>query len=369
MRKLFRAVLLAACAVSLAAQEATDTGALIMFNIKSYVSYFGFNSKDITSVDEYVFSAPRAERRNFSNLAGDDVQIDTPLEFALLSYYSQPIINIRPIEADAILPANNPRAAGLKLGAAVLKELTELKFLDPNNRAAIGRYEGMLQFISGRNGVSGAEIESYYRQGIGALIAAEVDAQFNKVSFLLENYSANSRFSYNAILTRDAQNQYVLSYERPSVESDDKKLSATSLEALSSAMSRSSDFTPSAIDIVCFQAALIPAVVYAEWKTKGVANGVDALNLIKETITNFYMNPTKENWSAITGIDARYWLNDGHRFNTFGFAASEAFYRTLDALSPVIAKRMSDEVSKNARTLALVPNDPRFNVFSIPYGR
>jgi hypothetical protein len=87
-----------------------------------------------------------------------------------LSYYSQPVLNIRPVEADAILPANNPRVAGLKLGSAVLKELAEIKFFDPNNRDAVGRYEGMLKFISDKNGVSRAEIESYLKQGIAAVV-------------------------------------------------------------------------------------------------------------------------------------------------------------------------------------------------------
>jgi hypothetical protein len=44
--------------------------------------------------------------------------IDTPLEFALLSYYAQPVINIRPPEAAALLPADNPRLFGQKLGVA-----------------------------------------------------------------------------------------------------------------------------------------------------------------------------------------------------------------------------------------------------------
>ncbi|MDR1626830.1 MAG: hypothetical protein LBT33_09850, partial [Spirochaetia bacterium] len=64
----------------------------------------------------------------------------------------------------------------------------------------------------GKNGVSRAEIESYYRQGIGAFIAEEVDAQFNKIEFLIDR-TKTAGSSYGAVLTRNAQNQYVLSYE------------------------------------------------------------------------------------------------------------------------------------------------------------
>jgi hypothetical protein len=103
--------------------------------------------------------------------------IDTPLEFALLSYYSQPVISIRPVEAKNILPANN-KTSELKLGAAVYQEMRMLRFL--GDTAAAGRHEGVLQFITGRGNATGAEIEAYYRQHIGALIAAVVDESLKK---------------------------------------------------------------------------------------------------------------------------------------------------------------------------------------------
>jgi hypothetical protein len=99
-----------------------------------------------------------------------------------------------------MLPKNNPALAGKKLGAATLKELTELKFLDPQNTAAIVRYEDMLQFISDKNGVSRAEIDNYYRQGIAGLVAEAVEEEFGKIVFALDkgttityNVSAVSR--------------------------------------------------------------------------------------------------------------------------------------------------------------------------------
>jgi hypothetical protein len=137
----------------------------------------------------------------------------------------------------------------------------------------------MLKFISDKNGVSRAEIEAYYRQGIAGLVAEAVDEEFNKISFSLD---VSGKGSYNTVLTRNAQNQYILSYERPSVENDDKTLTARTLEALSSAMSRSGDFTPSAVEIVRTQAALIPAVNIT----------ASELNRVKQLITSFYLNPT-----------------------------------------------------------------------------
>jgi hypothetical protein len=40
----------------------------------------------------------------------------------------------------------------------------------------------MLTFITGRGNAARAEIEAFYRQNVGALIAAEVDAQFNRLT-------------------------------------------------------------------------------------------------------------------------------------------------------------------------------------------
>jgi hypothetical protein len=178
MPKRYTAALLFVCAaVSLAAQEVSSGAALL--NLNSYASYFGFADGKIKITSRYITSAPIGDSEKFGAL-GSHAPVDTPLEFALLSYYSQPVVNIRPAEADRILPANDPTLSGKKLGAAVLKELTELKSLDPSNTAAIGRYEGMIKFISDKNGVSRAEIESYYRQGMRPFITEVVTEKLNE---------------------------------------------------------------------------------------------------------------------------------------------------------------------------------------------
>jgi len=107
--------------------------------------------------------------------------VDTPLEFALLSYYSQPVLNIRPPEANAILPANNPKLADTKLGAAVFQELQVLRFL--GDTAAVNRHEEVLRFITGRGNVTRAEVEAFYRNNIGALISPTYDRIAEEVLF------------------------------------------------------------------------------------------------------------------------------------------------------------------------------------------
>jgi hypothetical protein len=294
MKKPFFAALLAACVVvSLAAQEVTDTSALTLLNTNQYLSYFKIKEKEIADSD-YIWEALDTELQQFGNLAST-VLPDTPLEFALLSYYSQPIINIRPVEADRILPANDPKLSGKKLGAAVLKELTELKFLDPSNTAAIGRYEGMLKFISDKNGVSRAEIESYYRQGIGVLVAETVDAEFNKNYF-----------------------------------------------------------------------GFVPSIVYAEWKQKGITRGVDAIALIKEVITDFYISPTQDNYRKLLGISARMSKLVVENKDNFAESAGLAFTGVLDNFNKELSYKVFSGTFVTAN--ANYPNDFRFNVFSIPYG-
>jgi hypothetical protein len=339
-----------------------------LLNLNTYANYFGGFKNGRTSVelDNYIFTAPRVERRgDWSNLGGEDGQIDTPLEFALLSYYSQPVINIRPVEADAILPKNDPKLAGLKLGSALLKELYEIKFLTPNDTAAIGRYEGKLKFVSDKNGVTRAEIDAYYHAGIKSLIAEAVDEQFNKISFVMSSPTGG----YNAILTRNPQNgQYKLSYEDTKYIT--KEITAPSLNALLVEMGRrKTDFDQTSINQVRDQAALLPAVVYADWKTKGVANGVDALALVKEALVNFYTSPSRSTYEPLVGICARYYFNGGTIWGTFTEIATTAYLKTLSALAPALVGKIDNDVRKDERgALARTPNDDRYKVFSVRYG-
>jgi hypothetical protein len=304
----------------------------LMLNVGNYSKLF-LNGNGLLS-RTYSRAASDEDKIRLRGLGGDPEVIDTPLEIALLSNCAG-VVDIRPVEADAILPANNPRAAGLKLGSAVLKELTELKFLDPNNRAAIGRYEGMLHFISGRNGVSGAEIESYYRQGIGALIAAEVDAQFNRVSFRLD--------WYNASFTRTNGNQYILRYE--DVNDIVKELPPASLETLLAEMRNNrTEFKSNAVDTVRSQAALIPAV----------ALGGQSLDDIKVILTNFYTTPNSGTYNAVREVYSLFHVRVMQAiFNT----AAGSYLNTIETLNRELARKVARDDEQNQRSITALTRE------------
>jgi hypothetical protein len=174
-----------------------------MLNTRIYLSYFSLRVNDIADSD-YVWEASDDDILDFGSLnwngkKNDDTGlVDTPLEFALLSYYSQPVLKIRPKEADAILPANNPKLADQKLGAAVFQEIQILRFL--GNTEAVNRHEAVLQFITDRKNVTRAEIETYYRNNIRGLVSQVVDEQFAR----LKNEGRRVNPSANAL--RDVKN-------------------------------------------------------------------------------------------------------------------------------------------------------------------
>ena len=330
-----------------------------MLNVQKYSAYFLNEVGRIA--DKYVIAASsEKDIERIASLAGRDDDIDTALEIALLSNAAG-VVNIRPVEASKML--GNAKQAGLKLGAATYKELVELKFLDPKNTAAIGKYETMLKFIQDKHGLSRADIEKYFRDGVRGFVAEIVNEEFNKISFMIDR-------KYNAVLTRNPQNgHYTLSYERPSVQNSKKELSAPTLQALSSAMSKNPDFNRTTIDSVRAQAGLIPAVVYADWQKKGVAGGVDALDLVIEVVTNFYLNPNKDTYNALPGIYARYrTLTSGAtaRPDAFATEAISVYERTIRTFNPELQRKVSQE-GERINTYVKSPNDPRYDIFSTRY--
>jgi hypothetical protein len=224
----------------------------------------------------------------------------------------------------------------------------------------------MLKSIEGRSGVKRPEIEAYYRNNIRGFISDVVNEEFNKISFLLDNLSANR--TYNTVLTRNPQTgEYTLSYERPEIQNSYKTLTAQTLDALLVAMRNSRtnnqpDFVQSDIDTVRAQNALIPAVVYADWKRKGVAGGVDALAIITETLTNFYLDPNRQTYEAVRGIYARYCAVVGDEFATI---ARVSYVHVLGQLNSGLSKMVLDE--RDLIAAARIPNDPRFNIFLTRY--
>jgi hypothetical protein len=330
MKKLWCAALITLCAAaSLAAQ--TDTSADVsLLNLNSYASNFGFVDGQIKITSRYITSAPSENREKFGAL-GSRASVDTPLEFALLSYYSPITIEDATVRVNAenALPKNNPRQADLKLGVAVYQEMRILRFL--GDTAAAGRHEGIIKFITDRGNVSRAEIESYYRQGIRSLIAEAVDVEFNKVEFKLDK---GTTITYNAMLICDPNTQtYKLSYERPSVQNDDKEIAAPNLNALIAEMRKNgTDFDQASIDQVRTQVGLLPAARL----------GKDSLNVIKLILEQFYLRPTVETYGYLKDVYALY--------NT-GLMAINALYRNISSsyvgalsnLSQPLAQKVLDE--------------------------
>ena len=250
------------------------------------------------------------------------------------------------------------------LGAMYMEILVN-RFLGKSD--AVAKYENWLKTASDKNKVTRQEIEAFYRDNVRALIAGVVDEEFNKISWLLGR-------KYNAVLTRNSQNgQYILSYEGYFNEKKQTKIfSAPSLEALSSKMRNDNeykaDFNQNDVNEVEAQAALIPAVVYVDWKAKGIAGGVDGMALIKETLTNFYLNPSKTTYDVICGIDARYAITASSMSDPFARVAFANFIHLIRLLNDGFAdKFIQDTSGQGLRARARIPDDPRFNIFSTPY--
>jgi hypothetical protein len=360
MRKLsLTAALFAACAVCLVAQEVPGASAPTGFlDTNTYANYFSSaKMRDGRRIipDKYLNPVSDDDFYRFSVLSKATDDIDTDLEFILLSYYSQPVVNIRPIEAQNMLPANNPRAAGLKLGAAVLKELAELKFLDPSNTAAAGRYEGMIKFISDKNGVSRAEMQDYLRQGI----AAVVREKFNEVSFYLQKYSGG----FNATLGRDPKtDEYTLTYWGHYTGNVVKTISGNGLDGLLSAMKNTPDFDVMGINLVKEKAEHIPAVVYGSWIDKKLTT-VDAVKLAADTVAGFYLNPSRENYDLLVGM---FGLFDHKGGDPVAKAGWDAYDKSLAALNAQVREKAGiDSLSKGAALArAMLARNPDYGVFT-----
>ncbi|GHV76988.1 hypothetical protein AGMMS49942_18090 [Spirochaetia bacterium] len=310
----------------------------IGFNPGRYLSLFSVKNqaKEISNSD-YVDEASDDDYDTFSGLDGNQGLIDSSLEFALLSYYSKPVVAIRPVEASTDLPANN-RTSEIRLAAATYKELQEIKFLTPNDRNRIGRYEGMLKFIKdtavskGFQPITDSEINS----AIAALVSAEVDAQFNRVSFFLNT-------QYNAVLTRDAKTgQFILSYEGyfNSTKST-KTLSASSLDALSLEMRNGKDkvdFDQNCINEVRAQAALIPAFKLARLD-KSLLDSIQ--HNISGVITRFYSNPNAATYNEMKDVYIAY-HKDAYNSNLV-MNVWVTYGGILEALNEALAQKINSE--------------------------
>jgi hypothetical protein len=329
VKKQCAAVLIALCAAaSLAAQ--TDTSAVSLLNVENYSKLFR-NAGGLLA-KKYRGIASDNDYNKVAALSEDTEIVDTPLEIALLSTCSG-LVDVRPVEAVNMLPANDPKLVDKKLGAAAYMDMQAARFLgsDPAPHAAA------LKFITDRGRVAEADIRNFVAQGI----AAEVNAEFNKISFML---NINSEMSYNCILTRSVNNQYVLSYESyfgTDIKSK-KELSGNSLELLRTALLNNKDFTQSAINTVRTQAALIPAAALAQTGTTDTL-----MDTVKKALTDFYLNPTRTNYNTVKDIHALFMRRtyEYHQDPLFGIIES-SYASALRELSAPLFDKVSSEANQ-----------------------
>lgn len=340
-----------------------------MLSTNSLLSYYGFTGGTFNAGSSIVTQIPRAERRTFGAFEGSTA-IDTPEEFLTAAYFSPVQIVITDASAAAavetVLPHADPRTAGLKLGAMWYKKIVELQFCDPTNTAQLANYELAINTISTRTGVSRADMVEFFRSGINSVVSESVEREFNTISFMMSGGGK----TFNSVLTRNASNGYTLRYEGTGTGGLYKEITTASLDSLLAAMSASPDFNAACVSAVRSKATLIPAIVYADWKARfpGVADGVA---LTKEALTNFYLNPTKNNYDVLLGIYARFIMvyRNSSEKDPFALLVLDSLNRAITALSSRLnAKFENDAAQLNCSIAALIPADPRYNVFSIPYG-
>ena len=306
--------------------------------MQDYSKHFVNGNGDIAR--RYYREATDSDYNTVAALGGDVQSVDTPLEIALLSAATG-VVNIRPVEAVQML--GDAKRTDLTLGAEVFKQIQILRFL--GNTAAVGRYEANLKIITDRGNVTRADIEAYYRSnnGIRSLVSQAVEEQFNKVAFVVDNTA--TRTSYDAVLTRKSQNEYVLEYERLGTKYE--PITATSLEALSSVMSRNSNFNQTSVDQLRAQAALIPAAILSSGE----------LNSVRDILTSFYLNPNITTYNALRDVHAIY----DRLSKTPGSATTYnkiaiSYIGAVDVLSEAIGARMVQDVRNNPSVVSRLDN-------------
>jgi WD40 repeat protein len=202
----------------------------------------------------------------------------------------------------SILDATTGRTIGtigygpLNVGAKAFADLQIARFL--NNTAEVSKNEAVLKFITDKGYATRQEIEAFYRDNVRALIARVVDEEFGKVKI-------DNMINDNMTLI-----QFYASLEKEGALKDNS------------------------------------------------GKAVNGITLIKETLTNFFLNPTQANYENIRGIYAR--------FKGAYYLGCNAYEATIRALNETLfTNKLKTEVTNNnAGALAKIPSDLRYNIFS-----
>jgi hypothetical protein len=183
---------------------------------------------------------------------------------------------------------------------AMYMEIAVNRFL--GNSAVLTKYENRLKTVCDKSNITRAEVETFYRQNIGALVAAAVDAEFGKIKFLVKTDADSA----NAILVYKA-NQYILTcdgYWGNPKKGEIKQFSASSVDALLAIIRSSRDFeVPRSVDTIRENALLMPSI--SQIRGSKVSSSI----LFTEIMTGFYTARTPEEqnryYKALLGFAAR----------------------------------------------------------------
>jgi hypothetical protein len=172
----------------------------------------------------------------------------------------------------------------------------------------------------------------------------------------MRSLDKGSSISYNAKLTVNPKTkEYTLSYERPSVENDDKQITAPSLNALLTEMrsgANKADFDQNCIDQVRAEAANMPAAVLAR-------AGKDPRADLAAILSAFYLNPTNQTaYGAVRDVNVYYNVARNISRDPAGATLSRitqnAYLKAIYVLSPELANRVeTDSQGRTSITLSV----------------
>jgi hypothetical protein len=288
-------------------------------------------------------SIPESDFNVFAGLGGANTTIDMTTELVAAAA----VLNIRPVEPQDALKAY----AEIAIEGAVNRYLN---VTGTTHKEVLDRLQAKYKF-------SQSQTDGAIRQ----YVSAEVDAQFNRVGFRIDYH--------NAVLTRDAQNHYTLSYGGVNTNKETRIVTANSLEALSREMrdgKQKADFTSADLTTVRAQAALMPAVVFEGWQ-KTTPRMVDPRELLTNALTDFYKDPSQGNYRIVRGIYARCRITEIAYGDEFVTATTDSIASILTSMNAGLFRRISKDLDVNSALIAAadIPDDPRYDIFTLTLTR
>ena len=152
-------------------QTQTEKG---MLDLDEYLISLGIEENSIffmSSIDfewrkKFNGKYSQEEANFFGSLTKQENILDSKLEYALISYYSNDIANSRPFEANVILPIEDQKLADLRLASRVYMEMVVLSTDSQLNRTLVPKYNNMISYICNRGNISLDDILLFCKNNI-----------------------------------------------------------------------------------------------------------------------------------------------------------------------------------------------------------